>query len=635
MKLAIALGTPYSDVEPHSPSWDTLCRNLSQAHTGSKDGRGWMPADIDAGQRKGDRVRSISVLVLDIEARCTTGADDQKQPVGPEPPSVDAMVERLGQSGYSSHLHTTHGHTPEHPRYRLVFEISRQLLPNELRNFGEAVAMRLGLSDCYDRGALEPARLYYLPRCPVERIGLFRAVTVVGAPIDVDSVLVNARNVLAQSQAPIGPCPTTANILKFPQPETPEAISKVISQLTYIDANCDYEKWRNVIWSVLSTRWCCAENLARQWSMTAPQRFSESAFRTLVDSFDPAKQSFSLGTVVQCARDGGWKPEATARFKFLTARELDVLPELTWVVKGLLPAQGLAAIYGPSGSGKSFLALDLMASIVLGQPFYGRKVSQRPVVYCALEGRGGIKNRLAAWRQHHGQELPDSFRALSENWSLLNQGDVRSLADAVNAAGLSGGVLVIDTLNQAAPGMDENSSQDMSNAIHNAMLVQQMTGGLIVLVHHTGKDLSRGMRGHSSLHAALDAAICVTNAEAGRHWELAKSKDSDDGSQHQFQLKQIELGRDSDGDPVTSCVAVPDLFRAVTPARPKGKNQKLVLAALQQKAVAGRIGKEQAFQIATEALPVSKNQKARVQESIEGLIANGNLIPDGGTFRFL
>ena len=48
------------------------------------------------------------------------------------------------------------------------------------------------------------------------------------------------------------------------------------------------------------------------------------------------------------------------RFPLLSATDLLRLPSVQWIVKGVLPSEGLVAIYGPSGSGKSFLVLDLL-----------------------------------------------------------------------------------------------------------------------------------------------------------------------------------------------------------------------------------------------------------------------------------
>ena len=108
-------------------------------------------------------------------------------------------------------------------------------------------------------------------------------------------------------------------------------------------------------------------------------------------------------------------------------------------------------------------------------------------------------------------------------FSLLVAGDVQGLAESIAAAGAVGGVVCIDTLNRAAPGADENSSQDMGLIIEAAKALQMALGGLVLLVHHTGKDAGKGLRGHSSLFAALDAAIEVSRDGDSRAWAVAKT----------------------------------------------------------------------------------------------------------------
>ena len=86
--------------------------------------------------------------------------------------------------------------------------------------------------------------------------------------------------------------------------------------------------------------------------------------------------------------------------------------------------------------------------------------------------------------------------------------------------------------------------------------IQKNIGGLILFVAHTGKDQTKEIRGHSSLLAALDAAIKVKNTY-GRVWEMNKAKEAEDGSTYCFRLHSVELGTDEDGEPVTSCVVIP------------------------------------------------------------------------------
>ena len=244
------------------------------------------------------------------------------------------------------------------------------------------------------------------------------------------------------------------------------------------------------------------------------------------------------------------------RFRLLTADDLLRLPPVQWIVRGVLPREGLAVVYGPSGSGKSFLVLDLLASVVDGWEWFGRKVRPVPVTYCALEGEAGLSQRMQAYQARHGASAGTGMRFLTTAFDLLTDDDVAGLAAAIGSAGVGGGVVVLDTLNRAAPGTDENSSQDMGRIIAACKQLQGLVGGLVVLVHHTGKDAAKGLRGHSSLFAALDAAVEVTRSEDRREWKVAKSKDGRDGDAEPFRLEQVTLGEDADGEPVTSCVVV-------------------------------------------------------------------------------
>jgi hypothetical protein len=232
------------------------------------------------------------------------------------------------------------------------------------------------------------------------------------------------------------------------------------------------------------------------------------------------------------------KPEP--RYKLLGADDLRDLPPLAWCVRGVLPAVGLAGLYGPSASGKSFLALDMAAAIAEGRRWFDCRVEAAPVVYAALKGEGGFRLRVAAWEAHTGHALPDSLAMVLQSFKLTEPQDVADLAAVVPA----GAVVFLDTLNRAAPTADENSSKDMGEILDAAKRLQRLINGLVVLVHHTGKDATKGLRGHSSLFAALDAAVEVSRDGERREWKVAKSKDGQDGDAHPFKLQIETLGTD-------------------------------------------------------------------------------------------
>ncbi|MDE2561720.1 MAG: AAA family ATPase [Sphingomonadales bacterium] len=255
--------------------------------------------------------------------------------------------------------------------------------------------------------------------------------------------------------------------------------------------------------------------------------------------------------------------------RLLLDGDLDALPRLRWLVKGVVPDAGIGAIYGESGTYKSFVTLDLLAHISNGLEWFGHRVSAAPAVYVPFEGQGGIPNRIRAWRvaqtaaRHPGSLAifePDpgvssGVAVVMEPLNLREQADRERLVTTLTECGWAGGVLCIDTLAHASNGIEENSSA-MGEMIGIFRDLQHQLGGVILLVHHSGKDQSRGMRGWSGLHAAMDFVVeCQREGDLGSreaNFRLSKVKDGETGAVHKFRMEQVQLGFDEDGDPVTS-----------------------------------------------------------------------------------
>ena len=245
-------------------------------------------------------------------------------------------------------------------------------------------------------------------------------------------------------------------------------------------------------------------------------------------------------------------PKEVFAYTVLSGKDLLELPPPEWRVKGVFPKTGLAALYGPSRVGKSFLALDLALAVAQGENWFDRKTKPCPVLYVCLEAFGGLPNRFKAWIQENGKPCPENLYFINESLDLKKPEQVRAIINAASDHNCK--MVIIDTLNRAAPNIEENQSKDMSIIISAAATVQQGIAGLVIFVAHTGKDASKEIRGHSSLIAALDAAVKVD--EAG-FLELYKVKEGEDGKKIYFGLKPVVAGTDLDGEPVTSCVVVP------------------------------------------------------------------------------
>jgi hypothetical protein len=271
------------------------------------------------------------------------------------------------------------------------------------------------------------------------------------------------------------------------------------------------------------------------------------------------KNGWSPSDVTQAAA-GGRLPR---RFRLLHRNELDAVLRPAWAVKGLLPQTGLAVCYGPSGAGKTFLLLDLVCAIAEGAEWFGHRSAKAPVIYLCLEGAPGFVSRIRAWEAARKRGLPELVRCSVQEFDLHDEEAVEALVRSVLGltcclpAGLAPPIVVIDTLNRATVGADENSSVSMGESIGACTRISEGIGGLVVLGHHSGKDMERGMRGHNSLAAAADAVLLVRRSGQKRTWDAQKVKDGQDGVSGTFELESVVVGHDSDGEQVTSCVVNP------------------------------------------------------------------------------
>lgn len=253
--------------------------------------------------------------------------------------------------------------------------------------------------------------------------------------------------------------------------------------------------------------------------------------------------------------------------------DLDAAPvQRNWIVKGVLEDSEFSTLWGFSGSGKSFLILDMGLSIALAaipgrpeRPWFGHRVFPGGVIYLAPEGGRGLANlRIRAWRQERnvapGTPLP--FVLVPAPIDLRSpEGDTGKLIAEMKqlAARMSVRLrlVIVDTLAQAMAGGNENASEDMGAFIRNCQLIHQETGAHVVAVHHAGLDRTRE-RGHTSLRAACETSIEVLKPEGGGNaWVIRKQKDGEEGVPHPFRLQSVKLGVDEDGDAITSCVVVP------------------------------------------------------------------------------
>ncbi len=316
-----------------------------------------------------------------------------------------------------------------------------------------------------------------------------------------------------------------------------------------------------------------------EWSSAGSKYPGEDALRTQWDSFTrrvgPGRKQITMATVKKMVKEA-WEPSPEAlrevakaapppidfdgKFPARQVGQLGDLPQTQWLVKGVLPAsRDPVILFGASGAGKSFIALDVALSVARGTPWREHRVKQGRVCYVAAEGGSGILKRVKAYCDWHNLDMAAlPFDVVTAAPNILDSDDVSELVKTIATFGPYT-LVVIDTFAQVTPGANENAGEDMGRALANIKAVQDATGATICVVHHAGKDLQRGSRGWSGLKAAAEAQIEVLRDEdsGARQIHIEKMKDGEDGARYGFKLEVVQVGVDEDGDAVTSCVALP------------------------------------------------------------------------------
>jgi len=314
----------------------------------------------------------------------------------------------------------------------------------------------------------------------------------------------------------------------------------------------------------------------------------------------PAPSSPQHGAGEENGSVGGQEGGARrASLPLLYANEVTAAEPALDFVEGLLVEGGMSVWYGDSNVGKTFCVLDLAMHVALGRPYRGREVDQGGVVYCALEGVAGIRNRVSAWMKHHWvkpadrRDLPLAIVPSAINM-LDVEADVPALIEAIKVAAEQLGrpvkLVVIDTLSRALAGGNENSPEDMGALVRASDMVRQACGAHLSFVHHSGKDQARGARGHSLLRAATDTEVEISRGEGSEVSlvKVTKQRELEIGDDMGFRLEVIDLGTNRRGKPLTSCVAVIADAPAAPAKRPKLSNA----AAIARQALESVIAKQ-------------------------------------------
>ena len=271
------------------------------------------------------------------------------------------------------------------------------------------------------------------------------------------------------------------------------------------------------------------------------------------------------------------------RIELVPFDKISLSTEARYLVHGLIPYPGMALVWGPPKSGKSFWTLDLCMHVALGREYRGRWVQHGPVVYCCFEGQFGVNKRVEAFRQKSIAESLDEpvpFYLQPVPMDLIKEHP--ELIAAIRVEGMTPAVVVLDTLYRSLVG-SESSDEDMSAYVRAADAIRDAFDCSVLIVHHCGINDSRP-RGHTSLTGAADAQLSVKRDHAENVIVTVEHmKDGEPGDVIGSRLEPVVIGVDENGKDIGSCVVVPIEVEARTnePRLKLSANQQTMLSVLQ------------------------------------------------------
>jgi hypothetical protein len=511
---------------------------------------------------------------------CTAIVGDADQP-GTTREKLVARLDALNVS-YLVVTSTSHGCGGQ-ARYRVVLPLATPIPAERYRSAWESINAHLG--SMLDPNAKDPTRLSYMPRIPTGAAGHEVIVRDDRQWLDA-STLAEIEPPASETAPEVTPVTNDSEALTTISDDDLKQLNSALDFMR--DKVADNGTWSEIGYGLLSLQstrpvrelWYQFSSNAVGYEVGAPEAWWElhrgqqprSDWRHILKmagerGWRPTRVA-SVDAFAPVTDDPGVAPSAppvTGAAGVPTSRFKPVIPNLAaprpkWLVKHLLLEGSLAILFGRWGTGKTTVAIELSIAVARELPWHGRKVRGGKVVYVSCESPHGVRLRLSAALQDQGITLGDlngNFLEIAARPHLLKTEDVQALIADLKPLGQTS-LIVIDTLARAMAGTEENSAKDTAVLVANCQAISEATGACVLLIHHTGKDESRGMRGSSNLPASADTEIELERPDETanvRIAKLGKQRDAEDYKDlFNYELVRVTLGHDEDGDPITSTV---------------------------------------------------------------------------------
>ena len=267
--------------------------------------------------------------------------------------------------------------------------------------------------------------------------------------------------------------------------------------------------------------------------------------------------------------------ESAQKSRFLVESWDSIKDEpVEWLVESIVPKKAFVALYAPPASWKSFISLDLAEAIATGRDWMGYRIPKKgAVLYICGEGHGGMGARVKACKIQN--KSPDganlyiiraqlNLRSSPEDFAEL----LKAINELIAQIDEPLEIIILDTLmRMSGGGFNENSSEDMGAFITQAGKLQEIYDCALMVIHHSGKDVTKGLRGHSSLLGAVDTELEIQRLDSvinsadssivgNAILTVSKQKDGADSIQIGIEIMLVEIGNSPLSFEITTSLAI-------------------------------------------------------------------------------
>jgi hypothetical protein len=312
-------------------------------------------------------------------------------------------------------------------------------------------------------------------------------------------------------------------------------------------------------------------------------------------------------------------------------------PKRSWLVEHIIP-QGpcVGLCVGASGSGKTFVVIELARCLALGVPFLGKKVVQAGSLLNASESAYGVPDRYKAAFSVNPELDPSTVACLCNDTAppdlSTDEGKKEYIltlkalsADCEKKTGQPLRLVILDTFSASFSVKDENSNAEIAGVVRICYEIAHAMNCAVMVVHHFGKNKERGARGGSAFRSNVDFQIDV---KPGQVW-VEKVKDAPvQYTLSQFALRPVGVGLDNKGNPITSmrveAVAAIDEGVPDVGGRPAEGDRELeeLLAANGGKDVLKHVLRNEFYTLCEEGLPRSAKY-SRFERALKRAVGRG------------